>query len=67
MVIIECSVPIYFIALFDAVTLAIGTNWNKFLHANLNWRIQQSMQKENKISQPRNYQPAIIVPVFTTR
>ena len=29
MVIIECSVLIYFIALFDAMTLAIGTNWNK--------------------------------------
>ena len=63
MLIIECSVLIYFIALFDAVTLAIGTNWNKFIHANLNWRIQE----ENKISEPRNYQPAIIVPVFTTR
>ena len=67
MVIIECSVLIYFIALFDAVTLAIGTNWNKFIHTNLNWRTQLSMQKGTKISQPRNYQPAIIVPVFTTR
>ena len=56
-------VLIYFIALFDAMTLAIGTNWNMFIHTNLNWRTQLSMQKETKISQPRNYQPAIIVPV----
>ena len=34
------------------MTLAIGTNWNKFIHANLNWRTQLSIQEETKISQP---------------